>query len=131
MHRRRVIAVVTISALIALAACGSDSRTATPGLGTLPSADESSGIPQEVIDHVADWPLPNRDYANSRATTDSSINSTNVASLRVAWSTDLPGTGTFGNASTTPIIIGDTVVLEDLSSKVKALDRTTGAVLWT
>src|SRR3954462_5216602 len=119
MHRRTVTALVTVAALIGLAACGSDSRTASFGQATGPPAS-ATGIPREVIDHAADWPLPNRDYANTRATTDSSIDSRNVASLQVAWSTELPGSGTLGNASTTPIIVGDTVVLEDLSSHVKA-----------
>ena len=113
-------AVVLVSALVALAgACSDASRTTT-----------DTGIPPEVVKYAADWPLPGRDYLNSRATFDSSIDSSNVASLKPAWQSALLGRGGYGNAATTPIVAGDTVYIEDLSSGITAFDRATGATRW-
>jgi glucose dehydrogenase len=36
-----------------------------------------------------------------------------------------------GNAATTPLIVGDTIYVQTLSSDVLAIDRTTGKVRWT
>jgi glucose dehydrogenase len=88
-------------------------------------------IPPEVREFADDWPLPGRDYLNSRATTHSSIDASNVASLAVAWQVPLPGRAAYGNVSTTPLIAGDTVYVEDLSSTIRAIDRETGAVRWS
>lgn len=96
-----------------------------------PRSAVDTGIPPEVVQYAADWPLPGRDYLNSRATTDSPIDASNVGSLSVAWQLPLPGRGAYGNVSTAPIIAGDTVYLEDLSSTIRAIDRETGAVKWT
>jgi outer membrane protein assembly factor BamB len=94
------------------------------------STVNSSGVPPEVKQYMKDWPLPNRDYANTRATLDSSINSGNVNTLGVAWSVPIPGVGLFGSASTTPIIMGNTVFFQDLGNNIFALDLTTGATKW-
>src|SRR5581483_5649452 len=53
-------------------------------------------IPPEVAGHEQEWPLANHDYANTRAAVGSSINASNVGTLRVAWSTSLKGTGEWG-----------------------------------
>jgi glucose dehydrogenase len=90
-----------------------------------------AAIPPEVRQHASDWPLPGRDYANSRATTDSPIDASNVATLAPAWQVPLPGRGSYGNAATTPLIAGDTVYVQDLNCNVRAVDRATGAVRWT
>ena len=121
VHSRRSFpAAVLLSALAALAgACSDASRTTT-----------DPGIPPEVVKYAADWPLPGRDYLNSRATFDSSIDSSNVASLKPAWQSALLGRGGYGNAATTPIVAGDTVYIEDLSSGITAFDRATGATRW-
>ncbi|HEY8514737.1 MAG TPA: PQQ-binding-like beta-propeller repeat protein [Candidatus Binatia bacterium] len=93
-------------------------------------ASVDPAIPPEVREHADDWPLPGRDYANTRATTDSTIDASNVATLVPAWQTPLPGRGAYGNVATTPLIVGDTIYLEDLSSNIHAIDRETGAVRW-
>ena len=43
----------------------------------------------------------------------------------------IPGAGAYGNASSTPLIVGDTVYVQDLGSNVKAIDLATGAVKWS
>ncbi|MDD1773807.1 MAG: PQQ-binding-like beta-propeller repeat protein, partial [Methanomassiliicoccales archaeon] len=86
--------------------------------------------PPEIVQYSSDWPLPNKDYNNTRATTDSTIRSTNVGTLGLAWSYLIQGVGAFGGAATTPLILGDTVYFQDLRNNVIALNFTTGAVKW-
>jgi glucose dehydrogenase len=87
-------------------------------------------VPEEVSAGVAEWPLPNRDYTNTRATTDATISSDNVNALGVAWSFPIPGTGPYGSFSSNPIVIDGVVYSQDLASNVFALDFETGELLW-
>ena len=116
----RIVVAILVFVLAHASACSDANR-----------ASVDPGVPPEVAQYADDWPLPGRDYLNSRSTTDSSIDSGNVASLAPAWQVPLPGRGGYGNAATTPIIAGDTIYLEDLSSNVTAIDRETGNVRWT
>jgi outer membrane protein assembly factor BamB len=86
--------------------------------------------PEEVSAHADEWALPNRDYANTRATTDATISSENVNELGVAWSFPIPGTGAYGSFSSNPIVIDGVVYIQDLACNVFALDFETGEVLW-
>lgn len=43
----------------------------------------------------------------------------------------LPGPGIYGNAASGPIVLGDTVLVQDLSSTLRAIDLATGKVRWT
>jgi glucose dehydrogenase len=104
------------------------------GAGTTPSsahrqttAAAPSGTPPEVARATNDWPLPDHDYANSRATTASAITKRNVANLRVAWKQAPKG---LGSLTTSPLVLGDTVYFEDGSGTVYALDRSSGNVRW-
>jgi outer membrane protein assembly factor BamB len=97
---------------------------------TTPPSTTVSAVPPEVTQYAKDWPLPNKDYSNSRATSDSTINSTNVNTLGVAWSSPIPGTGFFGAATTMPIILGNTVYYQDTKNNIMALDLATGKVKW-
>jgi outer membrane protein assembly factor BamB len=100
----------------------------------LPAWAQASGkvsvIPPEVTEYARDWPLPNRDYDNSRATMDSTINSGNVKDLGLGWSFEIPGIGRYGGAASTPIIMGSTVYFQDLKGNVFALDLRTGDTIW-
>jgi outer membrane protein assembly factor BamB len=88
-------------------------------------------IPREVAEFAQDWPLPNKDYENSRATFDSQINSRNVVNLSAAWSFPIPGMSAYGAAASNPIIVGDKVYLQDLSCNVFCLDLQKGEILWS
>lgn len=78
----------------------------------------------------ADWPLPNGDLAGTRVAT-SSLDSWNVGRLRVVWRFRLNAASTFsGLASSTPIVVGDRVYVQDLQSNVFALERATGKLVW-
>jgi outer membrane protein assembly factor BamB len=93
--------------------------------------NNGDSIPPEVADHAEDWPLPNKDYENTRATVDSAITSKNILDLGVAWSFSIPGIGAYGAASSNPIIVGDVVYFQDLRCNVFALDLETGDVRWS
>jgi glucose dehydrogenase len=92
---------------------------------------QNGQIPEEIIQYGNDWPLPNKDYSNTRATSNSGIDSTNVANLTLAWSYQIPGVGGSGGAASNPLILGNTVYLQDLKGNVVALDFQTGNVLWS
>jgi glucose dehydrogenase len=89
-----------------------------------------SPVAKEITQYSKDWPLPNYDYSNTRATTSSTINSSNAANLHVQWSFPIPGIGQWGAASSNPIIQGQTVYLQDLKSNVFALDLASGQLKW-
>ncbi len=95
--------------------------TPTPKPGSAPS---------EVTKYARDWPLPNGDYSQTRATKNSSINSGNVNKLGVAWSFNMPGIGAYGGGTSNPIIMGKTVFFQDGKANVFAIDLQTGAVKW-
>lgn len=79
----------------------------------------------------ASWPLPNADAAGTRSARGSTINATNVHTLRVAWQSPLNGYQTVsGVFASTPIAANGRVYLQDLDSDVFALDQDTGRRLW-
>ncbi len=59
------------------------------------------------------------------ATADSTINSTNVDQLELAWSTDLAG-----SLTTVPLIVGDTIYVQDGTGVISAINRATGHLRW-
>lgn len=84
-----------------------------------------SGVPPE-LEVEGDWALANGDYASNRAVTDSPITSETVDDLELAWTYEAKGGGTFGNLTTTPLVVGDHVYVGDLTTRVHAIDRSTG-----
>ena len=84
------------------------------------------GAPTEYVAHPEDWVLPGRDYDNSRTAAASTITSENVDRLEIAWEADMQGA-----LSTVPLIVGDTVFVEDSTGHVHALAATTAEALWS
>ena len=87
-------------------------------------------MPPEMAKYADEWPAANRDYANTRATEDSAINSQNIQTLGVAWTFALTGFSEWGAAATNPLILNNIVYLQDLKSNVFAIDLVTGKLLW-
>jgi glucose dehydrogenase len=87
-------------------------------------------ITPEMAKHADEWPSANKDYSNTRATHDSVINSQNVQTMGIAWTFPLSGFSEWGAAATNPLILNNTVYLQDLKSNVFAIDLTTGQLLW-
>ena len=90
----------------------------------------NGAIPPEVTQHAKDWPLPNRDYGNTRFTADATINSGNVGNLGLAWTFKIPGVGAFGGAASNPIIMGNNIYFQDLKANVFSLNLQDGHVNW-
>jgi alcohol dehydrogenase (cytochrome c) len=86
--------------------------------------------PPEWAANANAWPAHNYDLANTRATTQTPINSQTVSKLKVKWRFRFSGTSSFGSFASTPIVLDNTVYLQDLNSNVYALDRATGEVKW-
>jgi alcohol dehydrogenase (cytochrome c) len=121
-RRRRV--VVVASAVAALAALGIV-------LGVLLSGGGRSGDPPELARYARDWPAPNGNLGGTRAAAGATIDSTNVDRLRPVWRfrfRALPGLS--GIVTSTPIVLGDRVFVQDLDSNVYALDAATGRLVW-
>jgi len=87
-------------------------------------------IPPEITQYANDWPTPQGNLSNHRAALNSSISSSNVTSLEVAWSFPVKATGAFGGMTCTPIVAGQAVYVQDMQSNVFALDRDSGDVIW-
>ncbi len=72
---------------------------------------------------------PGVDAANTRKA-DSTIDSSNVSSLAVAWKARIPGASNFGSYASTPVIDKGVIYSQDLASNVQALSLDSGEVLW-
>ena len=61
----------------------------------------------------------------------SSINSSNVSKLGVAWKVPITGkAGAFGNFSTNAVVVGGVAYFQDIDSGVYAVKMSTGKLLW-
>jgi len=97
---------------------------------SLPSFAQMEDAPAEVANASSEWPLAHYDYHNTRATTNSGINTDTVSNLNVAWTVPITGQGQFGAAASAPIISNGVVYLQDLASNVYAIDLESGESLW-
>jgi outer membrane protein assembly factor BamB len=95
------------------------------GCGSVPAA-----VPPEIQNNTAEWPSANHDYGNARANMNSTVNSSNVSKLGLAWSVDITGIGEWGGAASNPIIAAGRVYMQDLKSNVYAIDLQKGSLLW-
>jgi outer membrane protein assembly factor BamB len=113
----------SLVAVVALAgwASGSSARSQASGLGQPP--------PEWAV-NAGSWPAHNHDLSNTRATTQTPINSQTVSRLQVKWRFTFKGASGFGAFASTPVVINGTVYLQDLNSNVYALDRATGKLDW-
>ena len=124
---------VALVLMVMTAACSSDGKpeaASTSTAATATAGTDADVVPPEAETHAADWPLPGRDLANSRAVVESPITTETVDRLAEVWSAPLEGSGMIGNAATTPLILGDQVLVQDLSSNVRSFDRATGQLAW-
>src|SRR5690348_5828756 len=132
---RGFMAALVLAAL--LAACGgSPSVQSTP---TPPPCNTSAvastltvppGAPMEDICYATEWPSPNENLYNTRVA-HSTIDSTNVSKLRVAWTLPLQGKGATGADVANPVIANGIAYIQDGASNVIAVQYATGRVLWT
>jgi alcohol dehydrogenase (cytochrome c) len=139
---RTGVAGVTLLAAASLAVGGCASSTSSTSaascFGKHAAAGQAtsapSGSPNPVV--TAAWALPGGDLQNTRDVA-SSISSSNVSTLGVAWCVPVESTGAtraagFSNGyATTPVVVNGVVYTQDLESNVMAIRLATGKVLWT
>jgi alcohol dehydrogenase (cytochrome c) len=135
-----LVGAITAGVVLALGpdderfAKGNEAERVSPPLAATgaraPAPASERGAPPEVRAAAAEWPLPNRDYANTRATTDSRIDSRTVSRLGLVWTYGVRGPSHWGAAATAPLIAGGTVYIQDLRSNLAALDLRSGRVRW-
>jgi alcohol dehydrogenase (cytochrome c) len=118
LHRGKM-ALAVASALLAVALLPRTAHAADVGQP-----------PPEWAANAGAWPAHNYDLSNSRATTQSPINSQTVSGLKKKWTFALKSTSAFGAFASTPISLNGTVYFQDLNSNVFAVNRTTGKLLW-
>lgn len=82
-------------------------------------------VPPEASSGNSSWPYPDHDPSNSRRAAGSPITMRNVRQLKTAW--QVPATG---GLPTSPIVIGDSVFVEDQIGEVFDIDLRSGRVLW-
>ena len=110
-HVSATFSVLVIAVAIVASACGGS--TSAPG--PPPSAD---------------WPQANHDFSNTRVAAGTTISSTTVKQLATDWSSKVTGGGAYGALSTSPIVVGHTVYVQDLNSNVYAIDLNSGTLQW-
>jgi outer membrane protein assembly factor BamB/plastocyanin len=143
-RRRRWLLIAPATLIVLAAACSNSNKNnganktntsssplptsaaATAAVGGSPAVSTGSPTAQTA----AGWPMANRDYNNSRADTASQITSQNVKQLGVAWTAKIAGVSAFGSLATSPIVVGNTVYLQDLKSNVYAYDLQSGQLKW-
>ncbi len=87
-------------------------------------------VPPETEALAGNWPVPQGDLAATRAAQGSSIDSSTIGDLQLAWTFDVTAPGFFGSITSQPIVVGDTVYIQDMRSNIFALDKATGATRW-
>jgi outer membrane protein assembly factor BamB len=112
-----------LAVIVVVAGLGGRSATGAPA----PAVGQP---PPEWAANAGAWPAHNYDLSNTRATTQTPINSQTVSQLQVKWRFPFKGASAFGIFASTPIVLNGTVYLQDLNSNVYALDRSTGALKW-
>jgi outer membrane protein assembly factor BamB len=125
--RQRAAAIVCLLLVAAGCSRGDDdnSERSASSTAAVTTSSVPAGAPKEYVDHHADWVLPGRDYDNSRATRDSSITRAKVDTLAPAWEANFAG-----SLTTVPLIVGDTIYVQDGTGHIAALDRDTGKARW-
>src|SRR5215216_4731423 len=124
-HTTRFTIIIFALFLLLGAAAAAQQATVSPTSEASPF-----DIPPEISGNEQQWPLGNHDYSNTRAAVNSAINTSNVATLDVAWTTSLKGTGGWGAATANPVIADDVVYFEDLNANFYAVDLNTGETVW-
>ena len=97
---------------------------ATPAASSLPT------IPPEIEEFANDWPMAQHDYASTRNAVGSTIDSSNVSDLGVAWEFQLMASSPFGAITSNPVIQGDRIYIIDNSATVQCIDRASGELIW-
>ncbi len=128
-----------VAASLAAGGCGSNASLSgasclTRHAATGTASTAAGGSPEPAT--AAAWALPGGNLANTRDVA-SSISSSDVSTLGVAWCVPVESTGEAAGVgltdgyATTPVVVNGVVYTQDLESNVMAISLATGKVLWT
>jgi outer membrane protein assembly factor BamB len=109
----------------AMGSTASRSASAASGAPSVPP-----GAPMEDVRYANEWPASNGNLYNTRVA-HTTISSTNVSKLGIAWTLPLTGLGPTGADVANPVIANGIAYLQDGASNVMAVRYATGQVLWT
>jgi len=128
---RALGALAVVATVGLIAGCGGSSKSSSPSSSGSATAAAASAAPTASSSAVASsWTQPNGNLAGTRDVT-SSISSSNVSKLGVAWAVPLTSKSAgYGNFATTPVIVNGVVYTQDLQSNVYAINLSTGKLLW-
>jgi len=134
-RRLAVAGAALVVAAGLIAGCSSRSSSSSSSAPACPSkrgATVTGNAPAATGRPAAGWTQPDADLASTRYVA-STITSTNVSKLGVAWTMPLTMSTahTDGAYATTPVIVNGVVYVQDLDSNVFAISLATGKVLWT
>jgi outer membrane protein assembly factor BamB len=124
-------ATVTVSTMASAGTNPSGTSLATAAQAT-PEATASDlpATPPE-FDALANWPNEGGDLQHTRHMRETTISTETVGSLGLEWFAPIDTTGGYGALVAPAMIVGDVVYQQDSMSNVWALDKASGAVLWT
>ena len=88
-------------------------------------------VPDELTSAETNWAVEGANLRLDRNALGSSIDSGSVAQLGLAWSLPYDIATSYGPLTSNPIVVGDTLYIQDAMSNVKALNKETGEVLWS
>jgi alcohol dehydrogenase (cytochrome c) len=131
-----LVIVASLAAGCSTSSTSSSSKSSTAGcFSKAAAAGQASSTPAGSANPAvaAGWTLPGGNVANTRDVA-SSITSSDVATLGVAWCVPIEASQSSGltdNYATTPVVVNGVVYTQDLKSNVMAIRLATGQVLWT
>lgn len=133
-----VAGLATTSGMTARLAAAQDDATpaaADSGISTgTPSATpEAAGptVPPELTESETNWAVEGANLHQTREAMGTTISSTTVSELGLAWSVPISVSAPFGALTANPIVAGEIVYLQDAKSNVYAFDKSTGEEVWT
>lgn len=149
-NRRRVVGTgaVLSAGIVAttLAGKGVFAQDATPsadGATPAPQSNESSGaqfpkatklgnaIPPEYTADESNWPSEGQNLKATRYVTKSTISSSTIDKLGVAWNVPISIGAPYGSLVANPVIANGILFQQDAQSNVYALNKETGEKVWT
>jgi glucose dehydrogenase len=129
-ERSRVALVLALFLSLIVVASGGLAQEAEELQVAVTPVSLGPAIPPEMEQFKNDWPAPGGNLAATRDAAGSTIDSTNVGELEVAWSFTIEATAGWGGMTATPLVLGHTIYVQDMLSNVFALDGATGVVKW-
>jgi outer membrane protein assembly factor BamB len=123
--RGAAVAVLTVLVVALLAGCGggSPSSSESPSGGNTTAEGGGGAAGQEAA-------YSGVDLANSRFVSGGSINRESAPKLKLAWKVPSEAQSTYGAYSSSPVVSGGIVYMQDLESNVAAFNLETGEQIW-